>query len=650
MSRTFTAAVIVVALYWGRPVFLPVSMAALLTFVLNPVVYGFQRAGAGPLASVVLAVSIVATTLTGIGIVGSQQVTTLLADLPANTSKVTAKLRTLRLMTASPTTKRFENMMEEIERELTVSPDETEQEAVVVTLPPDTALAESPAAEPAVVPVVLKKAPLPWMLVTGYLGSAVEVIATMAFTFVLLVCFLLEREGLRDRLLLLAGKAHLTLTSKALEDATWRVSRYILMVAAVNGGFGLFLGVGLFFIGVPYAILWGCMAATLRFIPYLGPWMGALFPIAMSVATADGWTQPVTVIIYVSVLELITNNLVEPIVFGRTIGVSPTALLISAAFWLFLWGPIGLILSAPFAVVLVVLGKNIPGLRFLNLLLGDQAALSADVGLYQRLLVHDAQHARMLIQNQLAHMSMLDAFDDLLIPALNYVKRDFLRGLLTTEERDELIDTVEAAAAAARLAEKPLPEVASLIQPGDSVMEPKQLILLGCSADGQTDRTALMMLRYLLDPEDWSLPMVSEETLTSEIAAQVAESAPAAICIAALPPKGLARARYLCKRLKAAAPEIPIVVGRWGARSISQTDRDLLKVAGASAVTASLAETMLWLESRHPCLAPAKLTGSHSSLDVPAPGEQKLSDGTSKAESGTSATPATVARIPAAPR
>lgn len=607
LSRTFTATIIVVTLYWGRPVLLPVSMAALLTFVLNPVVYGFQRIGAGPIASVVLAVSIVSSALTGIGMIGSQQVTALLSELPANTSRVTAKLRTLRVWTASPATKRFENMVEEIGRELNVTPEEAGSGTAPVGLPPETTPAEPP--PPAAVPVVVKSDPLPWMLLTGYLGSAVEVMATMAFTFVLLVCFLLEREGLRDRLLLLAGKARLTLTSKALEDATWRVSRYIMMVAVVNGGFGLALGVGVFLIGVPYAILWGCLAATLRFIPYIGPWMGALFPIAMSVATAEGWTQPITVMIYISALELITNNLVEPIVFGRTIGVSPTALLISAAFWLFLWGPIGLILSAPFAVVLVVLGKNIPSLRFLNLLLGDQAALSADVGLYQRLLVHDAQHARLLINKQLATMTMGQAFDDLLIPALNYVKRDFLRGLLTREEHDELIETVEAAAAAARLGEKPLPDTASLIQPGNSRMEPMGLILFGCPADGQTDRTALTMLRYLLDPEEWSLPLASEESLTSEIAARVAESPPTAICIAALPPKGLARARYLCKRLKAVAPDVPIVVGRWGSKSISQTDRDLLKVAGATAVTASLAETLQWLESRQH-LNPGRLTSA----------------------------------------
>jgi predicted PurR-regulated permease PerM len=263
----------------------------------------------------------------------------------------------------------------------------------------------------------------PWLSLTDYLGSAVEVLATLAFALVLLVFFLLGREDLRDRIVLLAGKTRLALTSKALEDITDRVSRYIVMVALVNGGFGVLLTAGLFALQVPYALLWGFLAAALRFIPYIGPWIGAVFPIAMSLAISEGWWQPLAVFGFVMVLELVSNNVVEPLVFGRSTGVSPTALLVSAAFWLYLWGPIGLVLSAPFAVCLVVLGKNVPQLGFLNLLLGDVPALRADVGLYQRLMLGDQDDAAALVLRRMKKSPSEEIYDEMLVPALNHTRR-----------------------------------------------------------------------------------------------------------------------------------------------------------------------------------------------------------------------------------
>jgi hypothetical protein len=321
----------------------------------------------------------------------------------------------------------------------------------------------------------------------------------------------------------------------------------------------------------------------------------------MSVATSEGWSQPISVIGLVIVLELITNNLVEPIVFGRTIGVSPTALLISAAFWLFLWGPIGLILSAPFAVVLVVIGKNIPRLRFLDLLLGDQAALSADVGLYQRLLVQDDHQRLNLIHNQLLNQSAEVSYDELLIPALKYSKRDFLLGLLTEEERDDIVDVIEKAITKEPEASSSAPAAAK----DESLKKKKELsadqvTVLGCSAEGETDRLALLMLQGVLDPARWNLEFVAEEILTSELVRHVAEHPPAAVCIAALPPRGLAQARYLCKRLRAVNPGLPLIVGRWGQKRMRPRDRERLREAGATVVTLSLAETVQWLQSHRP--------------------------------------------------
>ncbi len=610
-SRTFIGLVIVLALSWGRPVFIPIALATLLTFLLNPIVRGLQRLRLGRVLSVLLAVSFVGMGLTALGFVGSRQVASLLSDLPANTAKITAKVKSLKAVVSGPTAQRFEEMIEEVSRELQLSSAPSRSNAAA------TETGDSSASQP-IKETVPPPAKIPWEMLTGYLGSAFEVMATLAFTLVLLVFFLMEREGLRDRIVLLAGKTRLTVTSKALDDAATRVSRYIGMVALVNGGFGVLLTIGLFLLGMPYAILWGCLAALLRFVPYIGPWVGAFFPIVMSLAMSEGWWQPIGVFGFVLVLELIFNNIVEPLVFGRTMGVAPTALLISAAFWLFLWGPIGLILSAPFAVCLVVLGKNIPQLGFLNVLLGDQPALTADVGFYQRLLVRDRQEAVVFVVNRLGESDAHQVFDELLIPALNYAKRDFQRGHLTTEERDSLLEALcESFAKVDRSRAEAIQDAAS---PPDAVVakeKPQRLTLLGCSATDEVDRTALLMLQELLDPARWDVELVSEATLTSELVARVATEAPAVICIASLPPGGIAQARYLCKKLHAVAADVPLIVGRWGQRRISQPDHDRLTEAGAKVVTTSLLETQQWLDSWHTILAGPKLAVAEATVATP---------------------------------
>jgi hypothetical protein len=424
--------------------------------------------------------------------------------------------------------------------------------------------------------------------------------ATFAFALVLLVFFLLEREGWRDRIVLLSGKTRLTLTSKALEDATHRVSRYIVMVAIVNGGFGVLLTIGLLCLQIQYAVLWGCLAALLRFVPYIGPWVGAIFPIAMSLAMSEGWWQPISVFIFVLALELICNNIVEPILFGRTTGVAPAALLISAAFWLYLWGPVGLILSAPFAVCLVVLGKNIPQLRFLNVLLGDEPALSADVGFYQRLLVRDQHEASALVVHRLSSGDSEQVFDELLIPALNYARRDVGRGHLTEDECDTMLlalsDSFSIIDLHSRSSQTNSEEASNVPDRKKAV---KRLSVLACSANGGIDRTALSMLDEVLDPQRWQLEFIAAGVLTSEIAQRVSTEKPAAVCIASLPTDSIAHARYLCKKLRAAAPDVPIIVGRWSQRRIRQADRDRLNEVGATEVTSTLLETRQWLESRH---------------------------------------------------
>ena len=305
---------------------------------------------------------------------------------------------------------------------------------------------------------------------------------------------------------------------------------------------------------------------------------------------------------FVLVLELITNNIVEPLLFGHSTGVSPTALLISAAFWLYLWGPIGLILSAPFAVCLVVLGKNIPQLNFLNVLLGDGPAFSSQMNVYQRLLVGTQHETASLVMNHLKSAPAEEVFDSLLIPALNYTRRDVQRDYLNREDERSLLEGMRATLQVIKEGRRidSADEEHPKLHPHEDENQPvsKPARLLACPAEDDTDRVGVEMLQQLLDPTRWEIEVTAPETLTSEIVARVAEDPPDMICIASLPPGGLAQARYLCKRLKSSSPEVPIIVGRWSHTRNSKLDRERLEQAGASFVTTTLLQTQKLLASR----------------------------------------------------
>lgn len=591
--------VIIVALQWGRPILIPIALAILLTFLLNPIVKLLQRRGLSRNLSVMTAVSAAAIVLMCLGWMLTRQVTGMLAELPQNTANIRAKVKSLRQLGSGPLTIQFEQMFEEISEEIQ-APKSSKVEAG--NDPSDEGQPVT-AVDPVAIPAILT----PWSNVTGYLSSALEVLATLAFALVLLVFFLLGREDLRDRTVLLAGKARLALTSKALEDIANRISNYIVMVAMVNGGFGLVLTAGLLVMQVPYALLWGFMAAGLRFIPYLGPWIGAIFPIIMSLATFEGWLQPMAVFGFVVLLELIFNNIVEPMVFRHSTGVSPTALLISAAFWLYLWGPLGLVMSAPFAVCLVVLGKNIPQIGFLNLLLGDIPALRDHVGLYQRLMLGDQQEAVALVLNRMSKETGESVYDEMLIPAIRLAKRDAQRDYLSDD--DLSVVTTGIANVLAQTADHSPVALDANVPPGDQGAEVALLsvdeirpVILGCPAVDAMDEMSLEMLRQLLDPLVWNFDAAVAATLTSELVNRITTDPPAIVCIASVPPSGMAHARYICKRLRDASPEMLIIVGRWGVHRNAKVERDRLMLAGANFVTTTLLETRQLLQSRLPLM------------------------------------------------
>lgn len=603
LTGSVVSIILVFALQWGRPVLVPIALAILLTFLLNPLIKMLQQRGFGRTPAVMLGVSAAGLAMLFVGTLVARQLTILVAELPQNTENIKIKVQTLRKFGSSPMAVQFERMAEEISAATSSSSGGGEITTPIAGDPIRPSAAEDPRT------VVVQSSPIPWLRLTGYLSSAVEVLATFAFSLILLVVFLIGRDDLRDRVVILAGRARIAMTSKALEDVTERISRYLLMVAMLNGTYAIMLGLGLFALQVPYAFLWGFLAGSLRFIPYIGPWIGAIGPIAIALASTPGWYQPLAVFGFVLVLELVSNNILEPLVFGRSTGVSSTALIISAAFWGYLWGPIGLVMSAPIAVCLMVTGKNIPQLAFLNLLLGSEPAMRSDMGMYQRLMLGDDQEATRLVLLRMKEAPACEVFDELLIPTLKYAKRDFLRSQLTEEDRKLVLDGIQTTLSHTEnhlqsIAQRKLDELKIALAGAEPPIhvEPERVTLLICPGADASDAVALIMLQQSLDAEHWDIEQTALETLTSELVARIQMDPPAILCIASLPPHGLSHARYLCKKIHDAAPDLQIVVGRWGQNRNRKLEREQLEEAGATFVTTSLAETIQLLNSRLPLL------------------------------------------------
>jgi hypothetical protein len=423
---------------------------------------------------------------------------------------------------------------------------------------------------------------------------------------VLMIFMLLERRELRDRVILLIGYRRMTATTKALDEAGARISRYLLTQSIINGSFGVGVGLGLFLIGVPYAVIWGSLAAALRFIPYVGAFVAVLLPLALSLAVFPGWLQPGLVVGLFLVLELVTSVVMEPWLFGQSAGVSQVALLIAVIFWTWLWGPIGLLLATPLTVCLIVLGKHLPALGFIVVLMGDRPVIEAKARYYQRLLARDQDEAADIVETCVSADGRESVYDAVLLPALYYAKQDRDRGLLSEGDAQfvgqatrEILDILAHDAPAP--SERDTGDL-SVNDPGADT----RVWIVGCPARDEADALALEMVRHLLDPARYRIEMIGASMLTAEVVAWVDLHRPALLCVGAVAPGGLSQARHLCKRLRSQCPELKIVVGRWGLHDEMDADRQHLLAAGADHVETTVLDTQrtlaqvgLTLESAH---------------------------------------------------
>ncbi len=597
LAGTVAIAVVVVALYWAQSVFIPVAMAAFLTFLLNPLVASLRRRKVGRTSSVLIAVLIAALVMTIVGWMATSQISSLLKELPNYTFIVKEKIRSVKQVASGSS--RFVRMMAEIYDE--------------IALPlPDAGADHGSGREgiragedqPRTV-MVGPETPFWLSRIATFLNPLMESMGQLALAFVLLMFMLLRREELRNRIIRLLGPGRIVATTRFVDEAGQRISHFLLIQALVNGSFGLVIGTGLLLIGVRYALLWGFLAAILRYLPFIGPILAAAFPAAISFAMSSTLAPTLLVLGLFLAVELLVANLVEPRLYGQSIGVSEVALLVSAAFWAFLWGPIGLILASPLTVCLVSLGRYTPQLEFLWLLLSDGPALDPETSFYQRLLARDEREAEELILQTVQPDRVEPVYDAMLVPALRYAMISHRQAIIEDADFSFVLAAVgKIVQDLAKLSrESQRRAQAGNLEDAGNEREPRQPIMIfGCPGHGRADRLALDMLSQLLDPTVWDLELIEPETLASELIDLIAAAKPALICIAAVPPGGLARTRYLCKRLRASFPELRLIVCRWGSKTGGQRDPGGLKKAGADSVTATLVETRQRISSLLPLL------------------------------------------------
>jgi predicted PurR-regulated permease PerM len=598
ISRILTlvaAVVVITALYFARVMLVPLALAVLFTFVLAPLVSVLERIRIPRFLAIFLVVGI---TVSGLGVMGwtvGNQLIDVTNQLPSYKTNIKEKIDAIH----NPKNRRLDkaaDAMKELGKEITDNPPVPNEPG---TLPKNSSGGKNTQQQPKAVPVqVFQPASNPM----ESLNSVITPLGSAVIVLVLTIFMLAGREDLRNRFIGLVGLGHLNLMTQALDDAGSRVSRYLLLQLVINACFGVVIGLGLYFIGIPNSMLWGVVAALLRFLPYVGSPLSAVLPILLSLAIFPTWTGPVATIGLYLIVEMLVGNFLEPLIYGAHTGISSFAILFAAIFWTLIWGPIGLLLSTPLTVCLVVLGRHVPALHFLNIMLGDQPVLLPEAHYYQRLLASDQVEAKQVLEEYLKTNSLEDLYDSVLIPALALAEQDRHHDDLdeiteqficksTKELLDELGDKSREPATAEM--GKAHSDLAALSDPKIRVPPPSHVTSVVCiPARDEADEIVGIMLSQLLERAGYRAQAVSIGT-TAEMLSQVKEAAPDIVCISALPPFALLHARDLYKRVRSNVPNVKIIVGLWKFSGDPIKAAARFNIIGDDKLAITLAQTVL---------------------------------------------------------
>jgi predicted PurR-regulated permease PerM len=571
-----TIIAVVATLYFAREVLVPLAFAILLTFVLSPLADALEKHRIGRLPSVLIVAALLVCSVAAIGWVAGQEMLGVAAKLPDYRENVEAKINTLRGVKGGRLAGAIKGIQEIMQEVLPSNPQ---------TLNPQTGRR---GALPHEQPVIVEPKSNPFSLLTSVLGPILGPIGTIFLVILFSIFMLLNRESLRNRVFRLAGQGHVSTTTRAMDEAADRVSRYLLWQATVNGAYAGVSVVGLYFIGVPNALIWGILAGLSRYAPFVGPLIGDGIPILLSIAVFSGWTRPALVLLLFVVLEIITAYFVEPHLYGSKTGITSLAVLVSAIFWTVLWGPIGLLLATPMTVSLVTFGKYVSELEFLHIVFSDEPVLPPDLEIYQRLLAADAMEAREIAEAYLQDHSLSELFDGVLISVLINAERDYQRedvsetvfGFITRNVREMITE----------LAERPQHPIAPLATRGRGERIPGREAMTAPARDEADELVGLMLGRLAPRLRFRAGTLAAEDT--DEMLERLWERKPSVLCISALPPGSLNQARSLYRQVKRREPKLRVVVGLWKFTGTREFAEERIGVGEGDAVVTGLADAL----------------------------------------------------------
>jgi predicted PurR-regulated permease PerM len=611
VATAILACIIVATLYFGREIFVPIALAILLSFVLAPLVGLLQHLRVPRGVAVVSVVVAAFALIFAMGSLLATQLTQLAGDLPRYQSTISEKIQSIRETTAGRgTLERASGMLKDLGKELD-KPNDTGSKASSSSI-----LAPKSTASPLQVEV---RQPDPGALesLRTLISPLLHPLATTGIIIIFVIFILLQREDLRNRLIRLAGSHDLQRTTAALDDAAGRLSRLFLIQLLVNGAFGVVIGIGLWLIGIPSPILWGILAAVLRFVPYIGAVIAAAFPLALAVAVDPNWTMLLWTAALFLVVEPLVGHVIEPMVYGHSTGLSPVAIVASATFWTALWGPIGLVLATPLTVCLVVLGRHVERLEFLDIMFGDRPPLSPPEIFYQRMLAGDPTEAAEKAEEFLKERSLSSYYDEVALKGLQLAQADAERGALNPERLTKIRDAVaEFANDLSDQDDRPPPKARSTTDPEaasavESVAEnaPYEhlpvLSKMALQPEWQGDHPVLCVAGRSLIDESAAI-MLSQLCTAHGLVARVGEAGTlspanvfrlettgvAIVCLVYLDASGPAHMRYSVRRLRRRLPNATIILGCWMKETNAEALEQLRDGAKADLVAASLGEAL----------------------------------------------------------
>ena len=599
------AVVVVAALYVAREVLIPITVAVILSFMLAPLVTRLKRWHVPHAAAVLLALMVGLGVVGAVGVVIGTQVAGIAQDIPQYTATITRKVHAVQEMTTgrlSGLTERLDRTMGRTAQEATaaqagVPTGDVPKAQIVQIQPPPTSALE---------------------LARTVLAPVVDPLSTLLIILIVTLFVMMQREDLRDRMIRLFGSNDLQRTTVALDDAGHRLAKYYVAQLAINAAFGVVVGLGLWLIGVPSPALWGVTSAVLRFVPYIGPVIAAILPAALAAAVAPGWSMVLWTLGLFVVAESVTGQAIEPLVYGHSTGLSPAAVVIAAIFWTWVWGPIGLLLSTPLTLCLVVLGRHVDQLEFLDVMLGDRPPLTPVENFYQRMLAEDPDEALHQAELLLQQRSLTSYYDEVALKGLQLAANDALRGALGPDKVETIKENVKGLTAdlahhedrdphpddrakADEVASRAERDVANPSAPKDNAPSQPELAgewqgaapVLCVAGKGPLDEAAAAMLAQLLGKHGLGARVAPYGSASRQGIDKLDVDGIAMVCVSYLEisgsPSGL---HYLVRRLRQRLPRARILVGLWPVDGDAVEDDRIRHVVGADVYASNLKDAV----------------------------------------------------------